>query len=87
MSKVHVETLRECVNTILGNPKVMERKFTETVELQIGLKAYNTQTDKRFSGAIKLPYLARPRLSVCIFGDTTVIRLALLACPSGMWRC
>lgn len=31
-----------------------KRKFTETVELQIGLKNYDPQRDKRFSGTVKL---------------------------------
>ena len=30
-----------------------KRNFLETVELQIGLKNYDPQRDKRFSGAIK----------------------------------
>lgn len=30
-----------------------KRKFTETVELQIGLKNYDPQRDKRFSGTVK----------------------------------
>lgn len=30
-----------------------KRKFIETVELQIGLKNYDPQRDKRFSGTVK----------------------------------
>jgi large subunit ribosomal protein L10Ae len=30
-----------------------KRKFVETVELQIGLKNYDPQRDKRFSGTVK----------------------------------
>merc|ERR1712232_1301060 len=41
----------------------------ETVELQIGLKDYDTQRDKRFAGTIKLPNVPRPRMKVCILGD------------------
>jgi len=41
----------------------------ETVELQIGLKNYDPQKDKRFSGTLKLPHTPRPRFSVCILGD------------------
>jgi large subunit ribosomal protein L10Ae len=44
-------------------------QFVETVELQIGLKNYDPSRDKRFSGAIRLPYTPRPRLTVCIMGD------------------
>ena len=45
------------------------RKFRETVELQIGLKDYDTHKDKRFAGTIRLPYIPRPDLKVCILGD------------------
>ena len=41
------------------------RKFTETIELQIGLKNYDPQKDKRFSGTVKLPYMPRPQMKVC----------------------
>jgi hypothetical protein len=40
------------------------RKFSETIELQIGLKNYDPQKDKRFSGSVKLPYIPRPRMKV-----------------------
>jgi len=38
-------------------------KFSEN-RLQIGLKNYDPQRDKRFSGTIKLPTLPRPRKSI-----------------------
>ena len=37
--------------------------------LQIGLKNYDTQKDKRFSGTVKLPYTPRPKMAVCVLGD------------------
>eukprot|EP00922_Rhytidocystis_sp_ex-Travisia-forbesii_P047168 GHVS01070283.1.p1 GENE.GHVS01070283.1~~GHVS01070283.1.p1 ORF type:complete len:203 (+),score=32.16 GHVS01070283.1:263-871(+) len=46
-----------------------KRKFVETVELQIGLKDYDTQRDKRFAGSVRLPHLPRPRMQVCVLGD------------------
>jgi large subunit ribosomal protein L10Ae len=42
---------------------------TETVELQIGLKNYDPQRDKRFSGTVKLPTVPRPNMAICILGD------------------
>jgi len=33
------------------------------------LKNYDPQRDKRFSGTIKLPNVARPRMTVCVLGD------------------
>lgn len=46
-----------------------DRKFTEAVELQIGLKDYDPQKDKRFTGSIRLPYNPRPNLKLCLIAD------------------
>jgi hypothetical protein len=46
-----------------------KRNFTETIELQIGLKNYDPQKDKRFSGTVKLPFTPRPQMKVCVLGD------------------
>ena len=45
------------------------RKFTESVELQIGLKDYDPQKDKRFAGSVRLPHIPRPGLKICLIGD------------------
>merc|ERR1711920_374054 len=69
-SKVSKETLFECVRECLTYSKESkQRKFTETIDLQIGLKNYDPQKDKRFSGTIKLKHIPKPKYSVCIFGD------------------
>lgn len=52
-SKISRDTLYECVNTVLQTSQDKKRKFLETVELQIGLKNYDPQKDKRFSGTVK----------------------------------
>jgi len=57
MSKVPKETLYECVGAVLQHSKDKKRKFNETVDLQIGLKNYDPQKDKRFSGTVKYVYL------------------------------
>lgn len=49
---------------VLNGAKEKQRKFVETVELQIGLKNYDPQKDKRFSGSVKLPYCPRPNMKV-----------------------
>ncbi|ONI29076.1 hypothetical protein PRUPE_1G179500 [Prunus persica] len=49
--------------------KKKNRKFTETIELQIGLKNYDPQKDKRFSGSVRLPHIPRPKMKVCMLGD------------------
>eukprot|EP00887_Chlorella_sp_A99_P002578 scaffold6.g2578.t1 len=68
-SKVSGEVLREGITGVLSGAQEKQRKFTETVELQIGLKNYDPQKDKRFSGTVKLPYCPRPQLKVCVLGD------------------
>eukprot|EP00442_Polarella_glacialis_P059588 CAMPEP_0115099290 /NCGR_PEP_ID=MMETSP0227-20121206/31753_1 /TAXON_ID=89957 /ORGANISM="Polarella glacialis, Strain CCMP 1383" /LENGTH=47 /DNA_ID= /DNA_START= /DNA_END= /DNA_ORIENTATION= len=47
MSKLSVENLKKGIQQILDGSKEKPRKFLETVELQIGLKDYDTQRDKR----------------------------------------
>merc|ERR1712098_102342 len=61
--------VKEAIANVLQGTKDKPRKFVETVELQVGLKDYDTQRDKRFSGTVKLPHVARLRLKVCVLGD------------------
>ena len=53
----------------MSESKEKNRNFTETIELQIGLKNYDPQKDKRFSGSVKLPHIPRPKMKVCMLGD------------------
>ncbi|XP_062166353.1 large ribosomal subunit protein uL1-like [Alnus glutinosa] len=69
MSKLQSDTLREVISQVLNSAKEKNRKFTETVELQIGLKNYDPQKDKRFSGSVRLPHIPRPKMKVCMLGD------------------
>lgn len=46
-----------------------KRNFTETIELQISLKNYDPQRDKRFSGTFRLPTVPRPNLKCCMLGN------------------
>merc|ERR1711966_518745 len=48
MSKLPSDTLRDGVSFVLEKSKAKPRKFTETIELQIGLKNYDPQKLKRF---------------------------------------
>ena len=45
MSKIPVEKMRSAIIQMLADRK--ERKFVETVDLQIGLKDYDPNKDKR----------------------------------------
>jgi ribosomal protein L1 len=49
-----------------------KRNFLETVELQIGLKNYDPQRDKRFSGTIKLPTVPRPKMTIWYVSGKTL---------------
>lgn len=68
-SKITKDSLLESVNYVLDKSKEKNRNFLETVELQVGLKNYDPQRDKRFSGTVKLRNIPRPRFKICILGD------------------
>ena len=67
MSKIPPQQLMESIQAILKNRK--ERKFKESIDLQVNLKNYDPQKDKRFSGSMKLPNVCRPRMTVCLICD------------------
>ncbi|THU71598.1 hypothetical protein C4D60_Mb04t03140 [Musa balbisiana] len=46
MSKLQSDVLREAISQVVGDSREKKRKFTETVELQIGLKNYDPQKDE-----------------------------------------
>jgi large subunit ribosomal protein L10Ae len=65
MSKITVAGVRSNVNQLLEySNETKKRNFLETVELQIGLKNYDPQRDKRFSGTVKLPKVPRPGMTI-----------------------
>ncbi|XRA96180.1 ribosomal protein L10a [Pycnococcus provasolii] len=69
MSKLSSDVLRDSITQLLAASKEKNRKFVETIELQIGLKNYDPQKDKRFSGTVKLPFIPRPKMKICVLGD------------------
>mmetsp|Transcript_16131 Transcript_16131/g.21335 ORF Transcript_16131/g.21335 Transcript_16131/m.21335 type:complete len:230 (+) Transcript_16131:160-849(+) len=81
MSKLSTDLLNAAVKDILAfsngetiskggaEVKGKKRKFVETVELQVALKNYDPQRDKRFSGTFKLPTIPRPNMSMCVLGN------------------
>ena len=54
---------------VIAGKNGKKRNFTETVEIQISLKNYDPQRDKRFSGTFKLPSIPRPNLKCCMLGN------------------
>ena len=71
MSKIPQDRMRQYIKDMLTNRK--QRKFSETVDLQIGLKDYDPNKDKRFAGSVKLPNIPRPKLKVCVIADAAHI--------------
>merc|ERR1712190_576978 len=57
------------IQTVIDGSQEKKRRFVETVDLQIALKDYDTRRDKRFAGTVRLPYVPRPRMKVCVLGD------------------
>merc|ERR1711966_7233 len=76
MSKLQSEGVREAIRTMVGESNTKKRKFRETIELQIGLKQYDPQKDKRFSGTVKLPRIPRPNMKICVLGDASACEAA-----------
>jgi large subunit ribosomal protein L10Ae len=72
-SKLPTATVREAVELILEEAAEKKRNFQETIELQIGLKNYDTKKDKRFAGSVKLPHCPRPNMKVAILGNAVHI--------------
>jgi len=68
-SKLSRDTLNEAIGTVLSASQDKKRKFTETIELQIALKNYDPQKDKRFAGTVRLKHVPRPKMRVCVIAD------------------
>ena len=66
-SKLNKQDFEDAIAFAMDNRK--ERKFRETIELQIGLKDYDPKKDKRFSGAIRLPTVTKDNIKICVIGD------------------
>jgi large subunit ribosomal protein L10Ae len=67
MSKITNALVLECIKDM--REKTKERKFKQTVELQVALKDYDPQKDKRFVGSVRLPNVPRPNLKICVICD------------------
>jgi large subunit ribosomal protein L10Ae len=88
MSKLNSELLAKAVSDILAfsagetisvngaDVKGKKRNFAETIELQIALKNYDPQKDKRFSGTFKLPTVPRPNMKICVLGNAVHCEMA-----------
>merc|ERR1719163_175607 len=66
-SKISNALVTDCVKAM--REKTGERKFKQTVELQVALKDYDPQKDKRFVGTVRLNNIPRPKLKICLIAD------------------
>ncbi|OXB68460.1 hypothetical protein ASZ78_000397 [Callipepla squamata] len=86
-SKVSRDTLYEAVKEVLQGSKTKKRKFVETVELQISLKNYDPQKDKRFSGTVRFGILLLPpSLQPAALRAASPLQAALLNAPGSSDR-
>uniref|UniRef100_A0AC35TU85 Ribosomal protein n=1 Tax=Rhabditophanes sp. KR3021 TaxID=114890 RepID=A0AC35TU85_9BILA len=69
MSKISKEQINEALAIIQKAATDKKRNFRETIELQVGLKNYDPQKDKRFSGTVRLKNIPRPGMKICVLGD------------------
>jgi len=69
MSKLASDHVLKICEIVIKDSVEAKRKFVETIELQIGLKNYDPQKDKRFSGSIKLPNITKAKYKLCVLGD------------------
>ena len=60
MSKINSDFLKKTIHDLLAEKK--QRKFLETVELQVGMRDYDPE--KRFNGSIRLPNIAYNKVRV-----------------------
>ena len=69
MSKIPPAVLADAIKSMVTGSQEKKRKFKESIDLQVNLKNYDVNKDKRFSGSIILPNCCRPRMKVCIICD------------------
>lgn len=66
MNKLTNEQIKKAIEDALANRK--QRKFTETVDLQVMLRDYDPEKEKRFNSSTTLNYNCRSHLKVCVVG-------------------
>jgi large subunit ribosomal protein L10Ae len=65
MSKINTDFMKKTIHDLLAEKK--QRKFLETVELQVGMRDYDP--DKRFNGSVRLPNIAYNKVRVKIISN------------------
>ena len=68
LQSLPIQPLGVSVGSLAQEP-VQTLEVFGVVKLQVSLKNYDPQKDKRFSGTIRLKSTPRPKFSVCVLGD------------------
>ena len=66
MRKISNAQVREAIQKALTERK--KRKFTESIDLQIMLRDFDPEKDKRFNSSTVLSYPVKSKLSICLIG-------------------
>merc|ERR1712072_619517 len=69
MSKINQDQLKKSIDWVRENRK--QRNFVEAVDLQIMLRDYNPDKEKRFNSAVALPNKCRAKQNICVIGNVT----------------
>ena len=72
MSKINSEFLKKTIHELITERK--QRKFLETVEIQVGMRDYDP--DKRFNGSVRLPNQVFTKVRVCVMANAAHIEEA-----------
>jgi large subunit ribosomal protein L10Ae len=69
MSKISNDTLSEAISAILKHSQEKKRGFVETIELQVALKNYDANKEKRLAGSVRLPVPPKQKYKIAVIGD------------------
>merc|ERR1719367_944301 len=75
MSKINPEALVEAIKEIYDKTvernegRKPKRQFTETWEIQIGLKGFDPSRDKRINAVTVLPFKPKTKYRFCLLGN------------------
>lgn len=68
---IHSRRYIACCLGVLDDAATRKKKFTETVELQVVMREFSPLRDKRFRGAVVLPFAVHPNMKICLLGSST----------------
>ena len=71
MSKINQDQIRSVISKALEERK--KRKFVESIDLQVMLRDYDPEKEKRFNSSTALNYPVRSKMTICLIGTMTHI--------------